>query len=75
MDKLKEILESIRPDLDFDVEKSLIDDGVLDSIDIISIVTELNDEYDIEINVQYLLPENFNSIEAIYELVQKLLEE
>lgn len=74
MDRLKEILESIRPDLDFDEEKKLIDDGVLDSMDIISIVTELNDEYDIEINVQYLLPENFNSIEAIYELVQKLQE-
>jgi len=75
MDELKEILESIRPDLDFDAEKKLIDDGILDSIDIISIVTELNDEFDININVQYLLPEYFNSIEAIYELVQKLLEE
>jgi len=75
MDEIKEILESIRPDIDFDVEKSLIDDGILDSIDIIGIVTELNDEFDIEINVQYLLPKNFNSLEAIYELVQKLREE
>ena len=75
MDELKEILESIRPDVDFDTEKKLIDGGILDSMDIISIVTELNDNYDIEINVQYLLPENFNSIEAIYSLVQKLQEE
>ena len=75
MERLRKILESIRPDLDFDAEDKLIDDGILDSIDIISIVTELNDEYDIEINVQYLLPENFNSIEAIYALVEKLMEE
>lgn len=75
MDELKGILESIRPDVDFGTEKKLIDGGILDSMDIISIVTELNDNYDIEINVQYLLPENFNSIEAIYDLVQKLLEE
>lgn len=75
MDKLKEILEQIRPDIDFDEEKSLIDGGVLDSIDIIAIVTEINDTMDVDINVQYLLPENFNSMEAIYELICKLQDE
>ncbi len=75
MDELKQILEEIRPDIDFKKETSLIDDGVLDSFDIISIVGELNMTYDIEINVEDLLPENFNSMEAIYELVCKLQEE
>ncbi|MBS7303199.1 MAG: acyl carrier protein [Lachnospiraceae bacterium] len=75
MDELKQILEEIRPDIDFEKETSLIDDGVLDSFDIISIVGELNMTYDIEINVEDLLPENFNSMEAIYELVCKLQEE
>ncbi len=75
MEELKEILEGIRPDIDFETEKSLIDNGVLDSIDIISIVTEINDAFDVEINVQYLLPENFNSMEAMYELIQKLSDE
>lgn len=75
MDRLKEILEDVRPDLDFEVEKKLIDDGILDSIDILTIIGELNDEYDIDINAQYLLPENFNSIEAIFELIQKLMDE
>lgn len=75
MEELKELLEGIRPDIDFDKEKKLIDDGILDSIDIIGMITEINDVFDVEINVQYLLPENFNSIEAIYALIQKLSDE
>ena len=73
--ELRAILEDIRPDIDFEAETKLIDDGVLDSIDIIGIVTELNDNFDIEINVQDLLPENFNSMAAIWELVCKLKED
>ena len=72
MDRVKAILEGIRPDVEFDKETALIDDGILDSFDIIAIVTDLNDEFDIEINVNDLLPENFNSMEAIYDLVTKL---
>lgn len=75
MEELKEILEGIRPDIDFDKEKKLIDDGILDSIDIIGMITEINDNFDVDINVQYLLPENFNSIEEIYALIQKLSDE
>ena len=72
MDELRTILEEIRPDVDFDVEKELIDGKILDSFDIIAIVSELIQNYDLRINVNDLLPENFNSIEAIWELVQKL---
>ena len=72
MDKVMQILEEARPDIDFENEKSLIDDNVLDSFDIISIVSELNDAFDIDIDVDDLLPENFNSAEAIFELVTKL---
>ena len=75
MKELKELLEGIRPDIDFDRETGLIDDGILDSIDIISIVTEINDTFDVDINVQYLLPENFNTMEAIYQLICKLQDE
>lgn len=70
-----EILEEARPDVDFTKETRLIDDEILDSFDIISIVGELNDAFDIEINVNDLLPENFNSAEAIFELVEKLRQE
>lgn len=75
MEELQSILEEIRPDLDFTAEKKLIDDGILDSFDIISIVGELNTAFDIEINVEDLLPENFNSMEAMQELITKLQNE
>lgn len=75
MEKLQQILEEIRPDIDFEAEDKLIDDGILDSIDIIAIVTTVNDTFDVDINVQYLLPENFNSMGAIYQLICKLQDE
>jgi len=70
--RILEILDGIRPDIDFTNEKKLIDDGLLDSFDLVSIISELNDEYDIAIRVTELKPENFNSKEAIMNLVQKL---
>lgn len=72
MDELIRILEEIRPDIDFESETELIDGGVLDSFDIISIVSEVNDAFDIEIDVTDILPENFNSAEAMLELIEKL---
>ena len=75
METLKAILSEIRPDVDFETEKQLIDNGVLDSFDIISIASEINGAFDVEINVENLLPENFNSMEAMYELICKLQDE
>lgn len=75
MEELMRILEEIRPDVDFEKETALIDGGILDSFDIISIVGEVNNAFDVEINVEYLLPENFNSAKAIYSLVCRLLDE
>ena len=72
MEKLLEILKGVRPDVDFVNEKKLIDDGILDSFDIISIVGELNDTYDIEIDADYLEADNFNTVEAMMELIEKL---
>ena len=75
MDKLLQILKGIRPDIDFANEKKLIDDHVLDSFDIIQVVNELNEAYDIEIDVMDLEPDNFNTVEAMLELVEKLQNE
>lgn len=75
MDKLIKILSEIRPDVDFANEKKLIDDGILDSFDIISIVNELNEAYDIEIDVEDLEPDNFNTCAAMLELIEKLQNE
>ena len=75
MEEILAILREIRPDVDFENETKLIDDEILDSFDIISIVGELNDHYDVEINVEDLEPENFNSVSAMLELIAKLREE
>ena len=65
------LLEDIRPDVEFENEKKLIDDGVLDSFDIISIVQAIGDTFDVEIDVEDLEPSNFNSYEAMIELIRK----
>ena len=72
MEELLRIMSEVRPDIDFENEKHLIDHEMLDSLDIVAIVTDVNDEFDVEINVNDLLPENFNSAEALYELITKL---
>ena len=74
MEELLKILKEIRPDVDFENETKLIDNEILDSFDIISIVGELNVHYDIEINVEDLEPDNFNTAQAMLELIQKLQE-
>ena len=75
MEELLAIMSDVRPDLDFEKETALIDDGILDSFDILSIVSEVNVQFGIEIDVNDLLPENFNSAEALYELIEKLQNE
>lgn len=75
MEDLIRIMSEVRPDVDFETATTLIDDNILDSLNIISIVTEVNDFFGIEINVNDLLPENFNSASALYELVEKLQNE
>lgn len=75
MEELKAILAEIRPDIDFDAENHLIDNGILDSFDILSIVGEVNTAFDVEINVENLLPKNFNSMQAMYDLICRLQDE
>lgn len=75
MEKLLEILHQIRDDIDFADEKALVDDGVLDSFDIVSIVSELSMEYDIDISIDDMMAENFNSAKAMYEMVLRIQDE
>lgn len=72
MEKLLAIMKEIRPDVDFEHETQLIDGKILDSFDIISIVSEVNDRFGVEINVDDLVPENFNSAAALMELIRSL---
>jgi D-alanine--poly(phosphoribitol) ligase subunit 2 len=71
-ERVLEIVSEIRPDIDFESAHNLIDNGHLDSFDIVSIISELNDEYNITIRVTELKPENFNSVDAMIELVTRL---
>lgn len=75
MDRIYEILEEIVPGTNFEGVNDLVDSKVLTSINIVRLVAMLNDEFDIEITPLHLLPENFNSVESIYKLVQELEEE
>lgn len=73
MEKIMEILKELRPDVDFEAEKELIDGGILSSFDIITLIEELSDAYDIDIETDDIIPENLNSAEGIYRLMQRLL--
>lgn len=75
MDRLLEILSDLHPEIDFEECTTLIDDGILDSFDIVSLISEINEEYNVVISAEYIVPENFNSAEALYALIEKLEEE
>ena len=75
MEELMEILQEIRPDVDFENETALISDGILDSFDIVALVGELNDAFDIEIRPNNLVPDNFNSAQAMIKLITELQDE
>lgn len=70
-DKILEILSNLRPEFDFTSSSNFIDDGLLDSFDIVSLVTELEEQYDVSIDGEDIMPENFSSVEAIIELIEK----
>ena len=69
MDELLEILRDLHPDVDFEHCSDLVDGGILDSSDIVTLITEINDTFDVAISANEIVPENFNSAEALYELI------
>ncbi len=71
-EKIIEILNEIKSGVDYKNEKGIVDNGVLHSFDIITLVRKLSDEFDVEITAAELLPENFNSVEAIAEMIEDL---
>ncbi len=75
MEDLLEILTNLHPDVDYETCTTLIDDKILDSFDIISIITEINNEFDVAIPADKIVPENFNSAAALWALVEGLLDE
>ena len=75
MEKLLEILSDLHPEVDFENNEELIDDGILDSLDIVTIVTEIDDKFDVTIPAEEIIPENFNSAKALMALITRLDEE
>lgn len=75
MEKLINILESLNPGVDYKSVKTLIDDHYLDSLTILSLVAEIEDEFDVTIPTVEIIPENFNSADSLYKMIQRLSEE
>ena len=72
IEQLIEILQNLHPDIDFEAYEGLVDDGILDSLDIVTLITDINDAFDVSIPAEEILPENFNSAQALWELIERL---
>ena len=72
MKKLLEILEEIKPGVDFNNSKNMIEEGLIDSFDIITIITAINSEFDIDFTVADIMPENFESVETLYNTIERI---
>ena len=75
METLIEILQELHPEVDFRTCHTLVEDKIIDSFDIVSLVAEIHSEFDVVIPLEEIIPENFNSAEALYRLIQRLEEE
>ena len=70
-EQVLEILTELCPGIDFDVETALIDDGIIDSLDLVSVVAEFMDAFEVELTVDDLQPENFNTVDAMVEMIRR----
>lgn len=75
METVIRMLTELHPDVDFESTDGLIDDGILDSLDIVSLVAEIDSEFGVTIPAEEIIPENFNSAEALFKLIERLDEE
>ena len=72
MEKLMELLRTLKPEIDFETEKSLIDDGLLESFDVITLIAEIEDQFGVEIPAEEIVPENLNSAGGIWDLIVRI---
>lgn len=75
MEDLIKILKDLHPEVDFENCTTLIDDKILDSFDIVTVISEINEEFDVVIPAEEIVPENFNSAQALYALIKKIEDE
>jgi len=72
VDRIIKVLQSIRPGINWETADAIIDDGLIDSFDMISLIAELDTEFGVRIGLEHLEPENFNSLSAIAALLRDL---
>lgn len=72
MNELIAALKRVNPKIDYEHEKRLVSGKIIDSIDMTSILAELEETFDIEIDMEYIVPENFDSVEAMWDMIQEL---
>ncbi len=75
MEELLEIMSDLHPEVDFTKEKALVDGKILDSFDIVTLISEINENFDVVVPPEEILPENFNSAESLWALIQRLSDE
>lgn len=72
MDKLKNLLKETFPNIDFENEKALVDDGVVDSLSMVKIISIIEENFDVSVTMEYLQPEYFQSVETMWEMIEEL---
>ncbi len=72
MEKLMELLTNCCPAVDFTADARLVTDKLIDSVDLVSIISDIEDAFDVNIDMEKIVPENFDSAEAMWELIQSL---
>jgi acyl carrier protein len=72
-EKILEILSETYPEIDFESSDELVDDGTLDSLTVVGIISALSSEFDVELPYEEIIPENFNSVDAMAEVFEKYM--
>ncbi len=72
MEELMELLSALKPEIDFERETELIDDGLLESFDVITLIAEIEDQFGVEVPAEEIIPENFNSAKGMWKLLEKI---
>lgn len=74
-DIIIDILQELHEDIDFENEEKLVDDKILDSFDLVSLVTELSERFDIDVTAKDFVSENFNSLDRLTDMALRLMDE
>lgn len=73
MNELKELLKAMYPAVDFDNEKNLYDDGIIDSVHVVTIIAKIEEAFDISVTMEYIQPSYFQSAETMWEMIEELM--